>query len=79
MTPLKVSPFKPPPLARPCDGRRRRPALAAILPECLAEDAQPYFRRQWRLSTRISCPHHRCGLRDRCSSCRSRIRGFQPG
>ncbi|NNH65884.1 TniQ family protein [Rhizobium laguerreae] len=73
---LKGSPLKRLLLPLRDDGRRRSSAWLQFCPQCLAEDAQPYFRRQWRLSTRISCPHHRCGLRDRCPSCRSRIAAF---
>ncbi|MBX5154130.1 TniQ family protein [Rhizobium lentis] len=43
---------------------------------CLAEDAQPYFRRRWRLATRVSCSNHSCRLRDRCPSCQSCIAVF---
>ncbi|MFJ1311867.1 TniQ family protein [Agrobacterium sp. P15N1-A] len=58
------------------DGCRRGSTWLQFCPQCLAEDAQPYFRRQWRLAIKVSCPHHRCGLRDRCPSCRSRIAVF---
>ena len=44
--------------------------------QCLAADAQPYFRRRWRLASRISCTKHGCRLRDRCPSCRSRVAAF---
>nr|WP_282449598.1 TniQ family protein [Roseibium sp. CAU 1639] len=54
-------------------GRRGRSTWLQYCPCCLAEDAQPYFRRRWRLSTGISCPDHGCGLRDRCRSCGSGI------
>lgn len=37
---------------------------------CLADDRAPYFRRSWRLASRISCFVHGCGLRDRCPACR---------
>ncbi|KPH04474.1 hypothetical protein CO657_23550 (plasmid) [Rhizobium acidisoli] len=43
---------------------------------CLAEDAQPYFRRRWRLATRVSCTKHGCRLRDRCPSCHCGIAVF---
>ncbi|NTI26761.1 TniQ family protein (plasmid) [Rhizobium rhizogenes] len=73
---LKGSPLKRLLLPLRDDGRRRGSAWLQFCPQCLADDAHPYFRRQWRLATRISCPHHRCGLRDRCPSCRSRIAAF---
>lgn len=73
---LKGSPLKRLLLPLRDDGRRRGSAWLQFCPQCLADDAHPYFRRQWRLSTRISCQHHRCGLRDRCPSCRSRLAAF---
>jgi hypothetical protein len=38
-------------------------------PECLAEDAKPYFRRRWRLAFVTICTQHRILLRDGCPSC----------
>jgi hypothetical protein len=38
-------------------------------PECLANDATPYFRKHWRLSFYVICPTHRCFLRDDCYFC----------
>ena len=43
---------------------------------CLADDRAPYFRRSWRLASRISCFRHGCGLRDRCPACRGAIAPF---
>ncbi len=43
---------------------------------CLAEDRAPYFRRSWRLASRISCFRHGCGLRDRCPTCHGAIAPF---
>ncbi len=43
---------------------------------CLAEDRAPYFRRSWRLASRISCFRHGCGLRDRCPGCHGAIASF---
>ncbi|MBB4243640.1 hypothetical protein GGD54_004397 [Rhizobium tropici] len=73
---LKGSPLKRLLLPLRDDGRRRGSTWLQFCSQCLAEDAQPYFRRQWRLANRVSCQHHRCGLRDRCPSCRSRIAVF---
>lgn len=73
---LKGSPLKRLLLPLRDDRRRSSSAWLQFCPQCLAEDAQPYFRRQWRLATRISCQHHRCGLRDRCPSCRNRVAAF---
>ncbi|AVA23686.1 MULTISPECIES: TniQ family protein [unclassified Rhizobium] len=57
-------------------GRRDRSTWLQFCSRCLAEDAQPYFRRRWRLATRVSCTKHGCRLRDRCPSCSSRIAVF---
>ncbi len=58
------------------NGRRDSSTWLQFCSKCLAEDAQPYFRRRWRLATRVSCAKHGCRLRDRCPSCRSRIAAF---
>src|SRR2546422_2920246 len=41
------------------------PALQ-YCPQCLRRDAQPYFRRRWRLSLVTLCLIHHCHLLDRC-------------
>ncbi|MEO9611578.1 MAG: TniQ family protein [Nitratireductor sp.] len=46
---------------------------------CLAGDEAPYFRRPWRLASRVSCFVHGCGLRDRCPSCRAGVAAFDQG
>lgn len=62
------------------NGDRNRSTWVQFCPRCLAEDEAPYFRRYWRLATRISCFEHGCGLRDRCPACRAGIAAFdQPG
>ena len=38
-------------------------------PACLAEDKEPYFRRNWRLAFIVICPEHRIPLLDKCMSC----------
>lgn len=38
-------------------------------PACLAGDARPYFRLQWRLAWHTSCPVHLVSLIDRCTQC----------
>ena len=45
---------------------RRQAAWLQFCPLCLAEDAQPYFRRDWRLATTIACARHGGRLLDRC-------------
>lgn len=64
------------------DGRRRLDWLPPIgsekarrsfgqqyCPLCLASDAIPYFRLEWRLRFVALCPLHRCQLEDRCPVC----------
>ena len=38
-------------------------------PGCLADDAVPYFRKQWRMGFIASCPRHGLILADRCHKC----------
>nr|WP_246780235.1 TniQ family protein [Rhizobium ruizarguesonis] len=73
---LKGSPPKPLLLPLRENGRHSSSTRLQFCSQCLADDAQPYFRRQWRLATKISCPHHRCGLRDHCPVCQSHIAAF---
>lgn len=40
---------------------------------CLANDARPYFRLQWRLAWHTCCAVHKVGLHDRCCHCQSPI------
>lgn len=42
-------------------------------PHCLSEDAQPYFRRSWRVAISTSCDRHQRQLLDRCPECGSGI------
>ena len=49
--------------------RRRQAAWLQFCPQCLAEDEQPYFRREWRLATTIACSRHGSRLLDRCPAC----------
>ncbi|AOO85098.1 TniQ family protein [Bosea vaviloviae] len=58
---------------------RNRSSWMQYCPLCLADDDVPYFRRHWRLASRISCFEHVTGLRDRCPSCRSGIASFNQG
>ena len=55
---------------------RSRSAWIQYCPLCLADDKTPYFRRQWRLASRISCFVHGSGLRDRCPTCHRAIAPF---
>lgn len=56
---------------------RGRSTWMQYCPQCLAEDETPYFRRQWRLASRVSCFAHGCGLRDRCPACRNSISSYR--
>ncbi|MER9048275.1 TniQ family protein [Mesorhizobium sp. M0923] len=58
------------------NAHRNRSTWMQYCPRCLADDDAPYFRRRWRLATRISCFVHGCGLRDRCPACRHGIATF---
>jgi len=55
---------------------RRQAAWLQFCPRCLVEDAQPYFRRDWRLATTIACPRHGGRLLDRCPSCKQGLAPF---
>lgn len=56
--------------------RRSRSTWLQYCASCLAEDRAPYFRRPWRLASRISCFRHGCGLRDRCPACHGAVAPF---
>lgn len=47
---------------------RRRPGLM-FCPQCLMEDAEPYYRRRWRLAFSTVCARHGCYLQDACPEC----------
>jgi len=74
--PMTSSPLKPLLLPLRSDGRRGSSTWLQFCSRCLADDAQPYFRRRWRFATQVSCLIHGCGLRDRCPSCANRIAAF---
>lgn len=38
-------------------------------PRCLAEDAEPYYRKRWRVALYTYCSIHHCLLLDRCPQC----------
>lgn len=54
-------------------GRKRYGFGQQYCPACLAEDAEPYFRRAWRLSFHVACPAHGLRIEDCCPSCQSPI------
>jgi hypothetical protein len=49
--------------------RVRRMHGMQYCPRCLAEDKQPYFRREWRLAFVTVCTKHLCLLYDACPRC----------
>ncbi len=53
--------------------RVRRMHGTQYCPRCLAEDKEPYFRRQWRLGFVTVCTKHRCLLFDSCPRCDAAI------
>lgn len=58
------------------NAHRNRSTWMQYCPQCLAADEVSYFRRQWRLASRVSCFVHGCGLRDRCPACYAGIAAF---
>lgn len=40
---------------------------------CLAEDAVPYYRLQWRFAWHVGCEKHGCSLHDRCHVCNAPV------
>jgi hypothetical protein len=49
--------------------RTRRLFGVQYCARCLAEDAEPHFRRAWRLAFVTECVRHRVPLKDRCPAC----------
>lgn len=49
--------------------RKRLGFGVQFCPKCLAEDAEPYFRRRWRVAFYTFCPRHDVLLGDRCPRC----------
>jgi len=50
---------------------------SAFCPQCLREDEQPYFRREWRYLTTVYCEVHKRALRDTCQRCGQAQGGFR--
>lgn len=50
-------------------GLERRGYGQQFCPECLVQDASPYFRRCWRVGFFTFCPTHGCMLLDACHAC----------
>jgi len=51
----------------------QRRAAVQFCPECLRNDATPYFRRYWRLACVVGCAQHGRLLRDMCGHCSAPI------
>lgn len=51
---------------------RSRPGLM-FCPQCLRDDATPYFRRRWRLASSTICANHKGYLLDACPKCAAPI------
>lgn len=58
-------------------GTKRRGFGMQFCPACLAEDATPYFRKQWRLALYTYCPLHRISLHDACPACGAQVCYFR--
>lgn len=50
-------------------GMHRKAFGQQFCAECLATDAIPYFRKQWRVALFTYCPEHRIELHDACPGC----------
>lgn len=55
-------------LAQGSRNRLRRAGLP-FCPKCLADDAKPYYRLEWRLAWVVGCKLHGVRLVDRCDRC----------
>lgn len=57
--------------------RTRRRFGTQFCPLCLFEDAEPYFRRRWRLAFATMCDRHGVMLHDRCPECKAPVIWFR--
>lgn len=55
---------------------RRRHGLV-YCPLCLFKDAEPYFRKSWRLSFNTVCEHHGSQMLDACPKCNAPVVYFR--
>lgn len=58
-------------------GMKRQGFGQQFCPQCLQEDAVPYFRKQWRLALFTYCPKHQIELHDACPECGMPINHFR--
>lgn len=57
--------------------RTRRRYGTQFCPLCLFDDAEPYFRRRWRMALATMCDRHGVMLHDRCPACEAPIIWFR--
>lgn len=57
--------------------RTRRRYGLQFCPLCLATDAEPYFRRSWRLAFTTVCERHGVLMHDRCHQCGATVAFFR--
>lgn len=57
--------------------RTRRRYGMQFCPLCLATDAEPYFRRSWRLAFATVCERHGTLMHDRCHQCGAPVTFFR--
>lgn len=57
--------------------RTRRGYGLQFCPLCLATDAEPYFRRSWRLAFATVCERHGVLMHDRCHRCGAPVAFFR--
>lgn len=57
--------------------RKRRAFGTQFCPLCLHMDAQPYYRRAWRLAFYTECEMHHVLMEDRCPACKQPICFFR--
>lgn len=55
------------------NGTKRQAFGQQFCPECLATDAVPYFRKQWRVALFTYCPMHQVELLDACRACGAQV------
>lgn len=57
--------------------RTRKRFGLQFCPLCLAEDQQPYYRKQWRLAFHTLCDRHSVMVHDRCPQCEAPVVFFR--
>lgn len=57
--------------------RTRKRCGLQFCPRCLAEEQQPYYRKQWRLAFCTLCERHAVMMHDRCPRCEAPVAFFR--